>query len=174
MTQAQLGTLMGKAQPWISQLENPDYGKWTVATLLDLADAFDTDLEIKFRPFSRSLYELSHQNHEYFQVQSFDEELPALERATTGWVASRGKWSDSERAWDLLNRHQGAEGAVKVPSSLTSQMVTKYAQYSSPVPTATPWHPRLTGTQFGTTIAENDYEKDKRRRKPKGIVKRAA
>src|SRR5271168_3210058 len=41
MTQTQLGKSMGKAQPWISQIENPDYGKWSSATLLDFAEAFD-------------------------------------------------------------------------------------------------------------------------------------
>src|SRR5208282_2060622 len=59
MTQAQLGDHIGMAQTWVSKLENPDYGKMTVATLLRLAtDAFDTDLEIKFRPFSETISSL--------------------------------------------------------------------------------------------------------------------
>lgn len=74
MTQKQLGDALGMAQTWISKLENPDYGKVTVATLLRLAEAFDTDLEIKFRPFSTTLDELSRQGPEYFSVRSFDEE----------------------------------------------------------------------------------------------------
>jgi transcriptional regulator with XRE-family HTH domain len=75
MTQKELGDAIGMAQTWVSKLENPDYGKTTVATLLRLADAFDTDLEIKFGPFSRALDSLRIQGREYFTVPSFDEEF---------------------------------------------------------------------------------------------------
>lgn len=75
LTQKGLGDVLGMAQTWVSKLENPEYGKVTVATLLRLAEAFDTDLEIKFRPFSRSLDSLPTQGTEYFSVPSFDEEF---------------------------------------------------------------------------------------------------
>lgn len=41
-----------KAQPMISRYENPDYGKYSVATLLELAKAFDVALAVRFVPFS--------------------------------------------------------------------------------------------------------------------------
>lgn len=88
MTQAQLGEAIGMAQTWISKLEDPEYGKMSVATLLRLAEAFDTDLEIKFRPYSRSLDELTKQDTNYFIVPSFEEELPSLEIAAQGALAS--------------------------------------------------------------------------------------
>lgn len=82
MTQKQLGTAIGMAQTWVSKLESPEYGKMTVATLLRLAtSAFDTDLEIKFRPFSETLGTLPGQGPEYFRVASFQDELPELESA---------------------------------------------------------------------------------------------
>lgn len=74
MTQSELGAKLGKTQAWVSQLENPDYGKMTVSTLLKLANAFDTDLEIKFRPFSTTIEALPKQGPEYFIVPSFTEE----------------------------------------------------------------------------------------------------
>jgi transcriptional regulator with XRE-family HTH domain len=83
MTQKQLGHAIGKAQTWISVLEDPEYGKMSVATLLSLAEAFDIDLEIKFRPFSRALRELTNQGPDYFEVRSFEQELPDLESAAT-------------------------------------------------------------------------------------------
>jgi transcriptional regulator with XRE-family HTH domain len=75
MSQAALGAEIGMAQTWISKLENPDYGKLTVATLLRLADAFDTDLEIKFRPFTTTINTLPRQGPEYFRVPGFNEEF---------------------------------------------------------------------------------------------------
>jgi transcriptional regulator with XRE-family HTH domain len=81
MTQKELGDAIGMAQTWVSRLENPDYGKMTVATLLRLAEAFDTDLEIKFRPFSKTLDSLPTQGPEYFAVLSFDEEFGSEELA---------------------------------------------------------------------------------------------
>jgi len=103
MTQKQLGDAIGKKQTWISVLEDPEYGKMSVATLLSLAEAFDTDLEIRFRPFSRALHELTKQGPEYFEVRSFEEELPDLENAATlKWIIPTGAWSDIGRAAHLL------------------------------------------------------------------------
>lgn len=75
MTQAKLGEAIGMAQTWVSKLEDPEYGKMTVATLLRLAGAFDADIEIKFRPFSRTLDSLPTQGPDYFYVPTFDEEF---------------------------------------------------------------------------------------------------
>ena len=71
ITQAQLGELMGKAQAWISRLEDPDYGKVTVATLLELAEAFDTALVIRFAAFSELLDRLVTLSPADYSVASF-------------------------------------------------------------------------------------------------------
>ena len=71
ITQAQLGVLMGKAQAWISRLEDPDYGKVTVATLLELAEAFDTALVIRFATFSELLDRLTTLSPEDYSVVGF-------------------------------------------------------------------------------------------------------
>lgn len=41
-----------KLQPMISRYENPDYGKYSISTLLELATAFDVALAVRFVPFS--------------------------------------------------------------------------------------------------------------------------
>jgi transcriptional regulator with XRE-family HTH domain len=41
-----------KLQPMISRYENPDYGKYSVSTLLELATVFDVALAVRFVPFS--------------------------------------------------------------------------------------------------------------------------
>jgi len=54
MEQRDVAALLGnpKLQPMISRYENPDYGKYSVQTLLELADAFDVALVVHFAPFS--------------------------------------------------------------------------------------------------------------------------
>ena len=75
MTQKQLGNAIGMAQTWVSRLENPEYGKMSVATLLRLAEAIDTRLENESRPFSRTVDALSKQGSANYEVPSFEEEF---------------------------------------------------------------------------------------------------
>jgi transcriptional regulator with XRE-family HTH domain len=41
-----------RLQPMISRYENPDYGRYSITTLLELAGAFDVALIVRFAPFS--------------------------------------------------------------------------------------------------------------------------
>jgi hypothetical protein len=56
-TQGELGVAAGKPRNVITRLEDPNYGKLTIKTLLEMASAFDVALLIKFIPFSRLLRE---------------------------------------------------------------------------------------------------------------------
>ena len=51
LTQGNLASLMGVKQPLVSAWENPNYGKYTLGTLEDLAKAFDVGLFVRFVPF---------------------------------------------------------------------------------------------------------------------------
>jgi transcriptional regulator with XRE-family HTH domain len=55
MTQRQLGKVACMAQTWVSKLEDPNYGKLTISTLLKVASAFDVGLQIDFVPYSKIL-----------------------------------------------------------------------------------------------------------------------
>jgi transcriptional regulator with XRE-family HTH domain len=115
MTQAQLGDAIGMAQTWISKLEDPDYGKMTVATLLRLAQTFDTDIEIKFRPFSKMLDTIPIQGPEYFHVQSFEKEfgLPAAENIS--------KVQDmAERSGIFIDARKQSSALALVPSGVAN------------------------------------------------------
>src|SRR3954470_21154687 len=48
LTHKELGSVGGKPQSTIRRLENLEYGKWNVSTLLELAEAFDVALEVRF------------------------------------------------------------------------------------------------------------------------------
>ena len=52
LTQTKLAELLGVKQPLISEWENPNYGKYTLGTLKDLAKVFDVGLLVRFVPFS--------------------------------------------------------------------------------------------------------------------------
>lgn len=82
-TQARLGQEAGKPQNVISRLEDPNYGKVTIQTLLQIASAFDTALMVKFVPFSRLLKEYENVSPDALAVSSIQDEVPKLEQWAT-------------------------------------------------------------------------------------------
>jgi transcriptional regulator with XRE-family HTH domain len=73
-TQAELGERAGKPQNVISRIENPDYGRFTLRTLLDIAAAFDVALLVKFVSYGDLLAQLKNVSPEILAVPSFEEE----------------------------------------------------------------------------------------------------
>ena len=55
MKQSELASLTGKAQSNIARIEDPQYGKFTLQTLLEIADAFDVWLSVEFVSFAEGL-----------------------------------------------------------------------------------------------------------------------
>lgn len=50
-SQREFGRLIGKPQSVVSRLENEDYGKLTLQTLLDIAENLDIALVVRFADF---------------------------------------------------------------------------------------------------------------------------
>ena len=73
-TQEQFGEKAGMAQAWVSNIESPNYGKFTIATLLRIASVYDVALVVDFVPFSRLLKDTINLSQESFEVSSFGEE----------------------------------------------------------------------------------------------------
>lgn len=48
LSQAKLGKIMGKPQSVVSRIEDPDYGKHSLQTLLDVAAALDVPVLVEF------------------------------------------------------------------------------------------------------------------------------
>lgn len=115
MSQKALGDALGMAQTWVSKLENPDYGKMSVATLLRLAHEFDTDLEIKFRPFSTTLDRLPKQKDDYFHIPSFKDEFEQQPVSETDINAARERLESKPLCTRIVTG--SAEIALKYISS---------------------------------------------------------
>lgn len=80
MTQEQLAQNTGTKQEAVSRIENSDYGKYSLDTLIKLASAFDIALEVAFVPFSRLINRLVFRRTEGLDVCSYsaDVELNVL------------------------------------------------------------------------------------------------
>jgi transcriptional regulator with XRE-family HTH domain len=78
LSQAELGEKCGKAQNVISRLEDPDYGKFTLKTLLTLAKTFDVALMVRFVPFCALRSSLNNLSEESLAVPNFTEEKKLL------------------------------------------------------------------------------------------------
>jgi transcriptional regulator with XRE-family HTH domain len=50
--QSDLAENLGKHQETVSQWENPDYGRYSLTTLKEIASAFDVALQVKFMSFN--------------------------------------------------------------------------------------------------------------------------
>jgi len=79
-TQGKLGEVSAKPRNVITRLEDPNYGKFTLKTLLEIASAFDVAVLIKFVPFSRLLREYDDTSPSALGAPSILEETRRLTR----------------------------------------------------------------------------------------------
>jgi transcriptional regulator with XRE-family HTH domain len=117
-TQADLGDRCGKAQGWISQIENPQYGRHSMQTLLSLAHVFDCDLEVRFRPFTQLIGWLSNRRAGDLRVASYSADLGS--RSSRPFMEN-GASADS--AGQLLQVHSQRRGMARMTA--TSSRVTQ-------------------------------------------------
>jgi len=74
-SQRDLGERVGMAQETISLLENPNYGKFTLRTLLRLASTFDVAILVRFGPFSELVNWESHLTADDLAPPSYADDL---------------------------------------------------------------------------------------------------
>ena len=71
-SQAELGKrACGRPQSSIGRIESEDYGNWNINTLIDLANAFDVALEVRFVPWSEFISRTSDLTSAAMSVDSF-------------------------------------------------------------------------------------------------------
>ncbi|MGH6841962.1 MAG: helix-turn-helix domain-containing protein [Methylocella sp.] len=73
-SQKRLAEEMGKPQSVVSRLEDPDYGKVSVQTVLDGAAAFDVALLVQYVSFPEFLRRTRDVSPEGLRVDSFDDQ----------------------------------------------------------------------------------------------------
>lgn len=73
LTQADFAKIVGKPQSVISRLENTEYGKVTVQTLLELASAIDIALIVRFTEFTEFLYTYQDLSLDRLNAKSYDD-----------------------------------------------------------------------------------------------------
>jgi transcriptional regulator with XRE-family HTH domain len=73
LTQKQFGELIGKPPSVISRIEDPDYGKLSMQTLLEVAAAFDVALLVQFAGFPEFILRMKDVAPEALSRESFSE-----------------------------------------------------------------------------------------------------
>ena len=72
MQQGEFAEALGKPQSVVSRLENPDYGKLSLSTLLEVASTFDVALIVKYVSFPEFLRLTRDVSPEALKVDSFN------------------------------------------------------------------------------------------------------
>lgn len=106
LSQKDLGERIGVAQTWVSKLEDPNYGKLTLSTLLRLASAFDVGIEVDFVPFSKVLDAALALTPESWEVSSFVEDV--------GIENSRAELANSGVRGSRFYRREGCTRQVRL------------------------------------------------------------
>ena len=88
LKQGELANLMNVKQPLVSSWENPNYGKYTLATLKGLAKAFDVGLLVRFVPFSNLADLTADLTHYDIATPAFSEEKNHARPIISGLASS--------------------------------------------------------------------------------------
>jgi transcriptional regulator with XRE-family HTH domain len=113
-------------QPMISRYENVNYSSWSIHTLKQLAYAFDTILEVKFRSFEDMVRDVSRFSRESLQVPKFADdpffkEAPAVTSAAKSAVSQEvpkhfGNLIPFDEAAEALAVKTHARATANIPS----------------------------------------------------------
>ena len=75
-SQGALAERLGTSQAAVSRLEDPSYGRYSLLTLLSIADTFDVALSVKYCGFSELVRETEKLEPDRLAVPSFEEDSP--------------------------------------------------------------------------------------------------
>ena len=101
LSQKELAELAGMKQSRISMLENVNYRRWNVGTLLKLARAFDLMLVVKFEGFGAGLSEIDSFSRISLEKGSFAEDHSFVESTADNTIVN---WETMKITDDLTGR----------------------------------------------------------------------
>lgn len=78
-TQSDLAKRLHTTQAAVSRLEDPSYGRYTLSTLVELAQTFDTGMQVRFVSFVTMLHETFVPDAKNREVPTFEEEAPHVD-----------------------------------------------------------------------------------------------
>lgn len=113
-TQTDLAHATNKVQETISQLENPNYGNYTLKTLQRLAEAFDVTLTVRFDPFSELVRRLTELTPEDLAVPDYEHDPDLHVTGTTSTTETTAEATppiqkeDTGRRLMFLSQRQGS------------------------------------------------------------------
>jgi hypothetical protein len=116
ISQAEFGAKIGKPQNVISRLEDPAYGKWTLSTLLEIAEKLDKALVVRFVDFPTFLKATDDQS-------DFAAAPPSYDQATV-----------DEFAWSIAQQQTVAIGKGIYLPPLGADFVVMNPQKYSDIP----------------------------------------
>jgi transcriptional regulator with XRE-family HTH domain len=131
LSQPALAKMAGKTQSVISRLEDPNYGKFTIRTLLDLAQAFDVALLVKFVSFSKLVTEVKDLSPAALAVKPYNEERSSAEEIVLNTRATTAA-SPSPNANTLIDQGALAARSPRAASGL-DDMRSAIARFRAPV-----------------------------------------
>jgi transcriptional regulator with XRE-family HTH domain len=89
-SQKMLADVLVKPQSVVSRIEDPDYGKLSIQTLLEIAAAFDVGLIVRFVNFPEFLRRTRNVGPQALTAESFDEaQFRSVDGPRDSWIVTR-------------------------------------------------------------------------------------
>lgn len=143
LKQRELAAQADVAPEWITQVENPNYGRFTLKTLLKIAAALDVGLLVDFVPYSKVVNDTLSLRNSSFDAPSAKDDIGLVER----------KGPHSEASLEGVNGLTGtfANDAFTVTAAAAAPTNPKSLSYESQVVGIEEYHGNRRNSQTATT-----------------------